>query len=42
MAIKLYHENNGNYNKKIILIPSSAHGTNFASCAKIGLKSITI
>ena len=42
MAIKLYHENNNNHHKKIVLIPSSAHGTNFASCVKIGLKPVTI
>ncbi len=42
MMIKKYHETNGNYHKKTILVPDSAHGTNPASAHVAGfdVKSI--
>jgi len=36
MVIKAYHESNGDHNRKVILIPSSAHGTNPASAVMAG------
>lgn len=33
MMIKAYHEANGNFERKVMLIPDSAHGTNPASAA---------
>lgn len=40
-AIKKYHESRGDH-RNVVLIPSSAHGTNPASAAKIGLKIVVI
>jgi glycine dehydrogenase len=42
LAIKAYHEANGNGHKNIILIPSSAHGTNPASAIMAGFETVTI
>ncbi len=42
MVIRKYHENNGNSNRNVILIPSSAHGTNPASAAMAGLHIIIV
>lgn len=42
MVINAYHKAQGNDNRKIVLIPSSAHGTNPASAAMAGLKIIII
>lgn len=42
LAIDRFHEKNGSSNRKICLIPESAHGTNPASAAKAGLKIVTI
>ena len=42
LAIKAYHESNNNGHKDIILIPSSAHGTNPASAIMAGFKTITV
>jgi len=42
LAIKAYHKANGNGHKNIILIPSSAHGTNPASAIMAGFETITI
>src|SRR5690606_4760524 len=38
LAIKRYHESRGEGHRDIVLIPSSAHGTNPASAALAGLK----
>ncbi|MFN3603957.1 MAG: aminomethyl-transferring glycine dehydrogenase subunit GcvPB [Leptonema sp. (in: bacteria)] len=40
--IKAYHHSKGNQNKKIILIPDSAHGTNPASCTFAGYTTVEI
>jgi len=42
MVIKKYHEFNGNKNRNVILIPSSAHGTNPASAAMAGLQIVIV
>ncbi|MBK5202823.1 MAG: aminomethyl-transferring glycine dehydrogenase [Prolixibacteraceae bacterium] len=42
MVIRAYHISRGDSQRKIILIPSSAHGTNFASAAMAGMKVIVI
>ncbi|MDC0924577.1 aminomethyl-transferring glycine dehydrogenase [Candidatus Pelagibacter sp.] len=42
MVIKKYHENNGNKNRNVCLIPSSAHGTNPASAQMVGMKVVVI
>lgn len=42
MVIKAYHEHNGAYNRKKIVIPDSAHGTNPASAAAAGFDVIQI
>jgi len=36
MVIKAFHEANGDFDRKVILIPSSAHGTNPASAVMAG------
>ncbi len=38
MVIRQYHLNNGNSQRKIALIPSSAHGTNPASAVMAGMQ----
>jgi len=38
LAIKAYHESRGEGHRNICLIPSSAHGTNPASAAMVGMK----
>lgn len=38
LAIKLYHESKNQGHRDVVIIPESAHGTNPASCAKLGLK----
>jgi len=40
--IKKYHEDNGNYNRKKVLVPDSAHGTNPASATMCGFDVIEI
>ncbi len=40
MVIRAYHIANGNANRNVALIPSSAHGTNPASAAMAGMKII--
>ena len=40
MVIRAYHQANGNENRNICLIPSSAHGTNPASAVMAGMKVI--
>lgn len=42
MIIKKYHENNKNYNKTKIIVPDSAHGTNPATAAMLGLDIVEI
>jgi len=40
MVMKAYHEANGQAQRNIVLIPSSAHGTNPASAVMAGLKVV--
>jgi glycine dehydrogenase len=40
LAIKAYHEANGDLNRNVCLIPSSAHGTNPASAVMAGFKVV--
>lgn len=42
MCIKAYHENNGETQRNIALIPSSAHGTNPASAVMAGMRVIVV
>ncbi|WP_113675391.1 aminomethyl-transferring glycine dehydrogenase subunit GcvPB [Vallitalea guaymasensis] len=42
MIVKAYHDYNGNHNKKKIIIPDSAHGTNPASTSMAGFTSVEI
>ncbi len=42
MVIKAYHESNGDTERNICLIPSSAHGTNPASAAMAGMKVVVV
>ena len=42
MVIKKFHEKNGDTNRKVCLIPSSAHGTNPASAQMVGMKVVVV
>lgn len=42
LAIKAYMESNGEHNRDICLIPSSAHGTNAASAVMAGMRVVVI
>ncbi|MGB1018439.1 MAG: aminomethyl-transferring glycine dehydrogenase [Chitinophagales bacterium] len=42
MVIQAYHRNNGDHNRNIVLIPSSAHGTNPASAVMAGGKVVVV
>ena len=42
LMIQKYHTENKHPQRKICLIPSSAHGTNFASAVMAGLKPVTV
>ena len=42
MVIKAYHEQRGQSNRNICLIPVSAHGTNPASAIVAGLKTVPV
>jgi glycine dehydrogenase len=42
MTIAAYHNANGNSNRKIALIPSSAHGTNPASAVMAGMNVVVV
>ena len=42
MVIRAYHEDNGESNRNICLIPSSAHGTNPASAIMAGFKVVVV
>ncbi len=40
MVIREYHKNNGEENRNVVIIPSSAHGTNPASAVMAGMKVV--
>ncbi|MGM0379391.1 MAG: aminomethyl-transferring glycine dehydrogenase subunit GcvPB [Bacillota bacterium] len=40
--IKAYHDSNNNTNKKKIIVPDSAHGTNPATAAMVGYETVEI
>lgn len=42
MVIRAFHENMGNSHRNIVLIPSSAHGTNPASAVIAGMKVVLV
>ena len=42
MVIKSFHENNGDFDRNICLIPSSAHGTNPASAVMAGMQVVVV
>ena len=42
MVIREYHKNNGQSNRNVVLIPSSAHGTNPASAVMAGMKVVVV
>jgi len=42
MIIRAFHESNNDFNRKVCLIPASAHGTNPASAVMAGMKVIVI
>lgn len=42
MVIRAYHQHNGNGNRDVALIPSSAHGTNPASAAMAGMNIVVV
>ena len=42
MLIRAYHEHRGEGNRKAVLVPSAAHGTNPASAARCGYKTVAI
>ena len=42
LAIKRYHESRGDHQRKVCLIPSSAHGTNPASAIMAGMKVVVV
>jgi len=42
MVIRAYHHDRGHHHRNIVLIPSSAHGTNPASAAMAGMKIIVV
>ena len=42
MAIRAFHKSNGDLNRNICLIPSSAHGTNPASAIMAGMKVVVV
>jgi glycine dehydrogenase len=42
LVIKAYHENNGDHQRNISLIPQSAHGTNPASAVMAGMKVVVV
>lgn len=42
MVIRAFHEAMGNHNRNIVLIPSSAHGTNPASAVMAGMKVVVV
>jgi len=42
LAIRAWHEANGNQERDICLIPTSAHGTNPASAVMVGMKVVAV
>jgi len=40
MAIRAYHKANGDHNRNVTIVPSSAHGTNPASAVMAGMKVV--
>jgi glycine dehydrogenase len=42
LVIKAYHEDRGDENRNVVLIPSSAHGTNPASAVMAGMKVLVV
>lgn len=42
LAIKKYHESRGDFQRDVCIIPLSAHGTNPASAAMLGMKIVTV
>ena len=42
MVIRAYHQDQGNFHRNVVLIPSSAHGTNPASAAMAGMKIVIV
>ncbi|MGD2035110.1 MAG: aminomethyl-transferring glycine dehydrogenase [Bacteroidales bacterium] len=42
MIIREFHKNNGNAHRNVVLIPSSAHGTNPASAIMAGMKVVIV
>ncbi len=42
MLIRAYHEHNGQAHRKVVLVPSAAHGTNPASAARCGYRTVSI
>tara|TARA_B100001173_G_scaffold245039_1_gene215156 strand:- start:483 stop:3341 length:2859 start_codon:yes stop_codon:yes gene_type:complete len=42
MVIRKFHEKNGELNRNVCLIPSSAHGTNPASAQMVGMKVVVV
>ena len=42
LAIKAFHESNGDHDRDVCLIPSSAHGTNAASAVMAGMKVVVV
>ncbi len=42
MLIKAYHDDHGQGHRDIILVPEAAHGTNPASAARCGYKTVTV
>ncbi len=42
LTIRAYHQANGDHHRDIVLIPSSAHGTNPASAVMCGMKVVVI
>ncbi|MGI6537353.1 MAG: aminomethyl-transferring glycine dehydrogenase subunit GcvPB [Caldicoprobacterales bacterium] len=42
MIIKAFHENRGDYKRNKIIVPDSAHGTNPATAAMLGMKVIEV
>lgn len=42
MVIRAYHEDKGDHHRNVVLIPSSAHGTNPASASMAGMKVVIV
>ncbi len=42
MVIREYHKDNGDHNRNVVIIPSSAHGTNPASGIMAGMKVVVV